>query len=124
MDEPLVSMNATEVAVNPDWSGAGLLIGQFTLGPRTALLLHNQNWDVTIWPTICFEATAVTEVEPVHGEETAVLDDIPLACSCHSELLKRGAFRGEYTTAAVESEAYPRDRRGPRRLRPIVRCTA
>jgi hypothetical protein len=40
-------------------------------------LLHNQNWDFAIWPTVAFNVANVMEVDPVSGEETAVLDDSP-----------------------------------------------
>ena len=71
------SMNATNVAVSSEWPGAGLLIGQFRLADgRTALLLHNQNWDFAIWPTVAFTENAM-EVDPVSGREAAVLDDSP-----------------------------------------------
>jgi hypothetical protein len=76
-DLTLCAMNATSVAVNSEWPGAGLLIGQFRMPDgRTALLLHNQNWDFSIWPTVAFAANA-TEVDPVSGRETDVLDDSP-----------------------------------------------
>eukprot|EP01044_Picomonas_judraskeda_P007824 COSAG03_NODE_862_length_5589_cov_1348.742805_4_plen_73_part_00 len=45
-----------------------------------AVLLQNQNWDMTLWPTIGFPGTAassVLEVDPTHGTEAAVLDDSP-----------------------------------------------
>ena len=65
-------MNATDVAVNSEW--AGLLVGQSKLPDgRTALLLHNQNFDFTIWPTVIL--ANATEVEPASGSEADVLDD-------------------------------------------------
>jgi hypothetical protein len=45
-----------------------------------AVLLQNQNWDMTLWPTVGFpHATAATvvEVDPEHGTEAVVLDDSP-----------------------------------------------
>jgi hypothetical protein len=47
---------------------------------KTAVLLQNQNWDMTLWPTVGFPhaaAAAVIEVDPEHGTEAAVLDDSP-----------------------------------------------
>jgi len=47
------------------------------------VLLQNQNWDMTLWPTIGFPhvaasaASAVVEVDPEHGTEATVLDDSP-----------------------------------------------
>jgi hypothetical protein len=78
-DLTLCAMTATDVAVNKDWPGAGLLVGQFRLADgRVALLLHNQNWDFTIWPTVAFANQAnATEVDRVSGREIDVLDDSP-----------------------------------------------
>ena len=42
---------------------------------RTALLLHNQNFDFSIWPTVTL--ANATEVDPASGGEAAVLDDSP-----------------------------------------------
>ena len=79
--------NVTDLKVSAsEWTpklGEGILIGQFTLDDgRTALLLHNQNPDFNIWPTIGFvdsvKLADVLEVDPVTGAETALLDDSPL----------------------------------------------
>jgi hypothetical protein len=71
-------MNATDVAVNVQWPGSGLLIGQFRLADgRTALLLHNQNWEFSLWPTVHFSAANMQEVDPSSGAEASVLDDSP-----------------------------------------------
>eukprot|EP01043_Picozoa_sp_COSAG02_P066028 COSAG02_NODE_10143_length_2011_cov_14.027014_1_plen_519_part_00 len=76
-DLTLCPMNVANVAVNADWPGAGLLIGQFALANgQIALLLHNQNWDFSIWPTVDFAGTAF-EVDPVTGAQADVCDDSP-----------------------------------------------
>ena len=75
-DLTLCAMTATDVAVNSEWPGAGLFIGQFRLvDSRTALLLHNQNFDFSIWPT--FTLANAREVGPTSGGEATVLDDSP-----------------------------------------------
>jgi hypothetical protein len=61
--------------------GNGLLIGQFTLADgRTAVLVQNQNWDMTLWPTVGFRAPArasqVVEVDPSTGAEGTVMSDL------------------------------------------------
>ena len=77
--------NVTALAVSSsEWTprlGEGLLIGEFKLADgRQALLLHNQNFDFTIWPTLEFhdKVSEVLEVDPETGVEAALLDDSPL----------------------------------------------
>ena len=60
--------------------GNGVLIGQFRLPDgRTALLIHNQNWAWTLWPTFSFRvnASTVLEVDPSSGQEAVVENDTP-----------------------------------------------
>ena len=75
-DLTLCATDATDVAVNSEWPGAGLLIGQFRLADgRIAVLLHNQNFDFAIWPTV--NLTNATEINPASGGQAVVLDDSP-----------------------------------------------
>ena len=64
-----------------DHLGNGVLIGQFKLADgREALLLHNQNWDATLWPRVDFKPHInpgeVLEVDPVSGVEEVVMSDL------------------------------------------------
>ena len=57
-----VVSNATDLAVSADeWTpklGDGLLVGEFALADgRRAVLLHNQNFDHTLWPTFAFHTS-------------------------------------------------------------------
>ena len=77
-----VLFNITAVAVSPIRPGNGLLIGQFKLADgRTAVLLQNQNWDMTLWPAFQtkapIELSAVLEVDPSSGTESLLQDDEP-----------------------------------------------
>jgi hypothetical protein len=72
--------NVTDLAVSAsEWTpkvGDGLLVGEFVLEDgRHALLLHNQNPDATLWPTIEFgrhvNASEVLEVDPVRPVSVA-----------------------------------------------------
>ena len=77
-----LSIQPVDVAVSSLRPGNGLLVGQFRLADgRVALLMHNQNWDSTLWPTIAFKrdvnASMVLELDPVTGIEAIVLDDSP-----------------------------------------------
>ena len=64
-----------------------MLIRVFSLSDnRTALMLHNQNMDSTLWPTVGFAAAyewtkgggrGILEVDPETGEEAPILDDSP-----------------------------------------------
>ena len=60
--------------------GNGLLIGEFALPDgRSALLLHNQNWDMTIYPGFTFTDSplaSVLEVDPITGAEAVVMDQL------------------------------------------------
>eukprot|EP01050_Picozoa_sp_SAG11_P018130 SAG11_NODE_2694_length_3083_cov_4.985255_4_plen_149_part_00 len=64
-----------------DRFGNGVLIGQFKLADgREAIVLHNQNWDATLWPRIDFkphiDPGKVFEVDPVSGLEEVVMSDL------------------------------------------------
>jgi hypothetical protein len=76
-----VLFNVTGVAVSALRVGNGLLIGQFKLADgRTAVLIQNQNWDMTLWPTFGFrapvKASQVVEVDPSTGTEVVVMSDL------------------------------------------------
>ena len=77
-----VLFNITAVAVSTIKAGNGLLIGQFQLfDGRTAVLLQNQNWDMTLWPAFQTKApiklSAVLEVDPSSGTESLLQNDEP-----------------------------------------------
>lgn len=92
---PYVGENSTKLLLTSvvgagDVSGrrGHFLLGFFALADgRRAVLVHNQDPDVTQWATVEFsaelnapgrEAVSVLEVDPVHGTEAPLLDDSPL----------------------------------------------
>ena len=86
---PISSVTCVDVSgwSNSPKAGDGMLIGVFSLSDnRTALMLHNQNMDSTLWPTVGFAAPyewtkgggrGILEVDPETGEEAPILDDSP-----------------------------------------------
>jgi hypothetical protein len=70
-----------------------VIIGQFRLPDnRTAVLVNNNNIDFNLWPTMEFaqpwgnDTDALSEVDPVSGRETALLDESPLMAGFQMEL--------------------------------------
>ena len=93
-------------------AGDGLLIGTFSLADdRIALLLHNQNWDMGIWPTIEFknlDPTTVLEVDPVTGSQAIVLDDSPEEALWNPEVANTSGLQLGFGAAQARLLVLPR----------------
>ena len=96
----------TDTSASPIRPGNGVLIGQFLLADgRAAIILHNQNWDATLWPRLEFKAAInpaqVQEVDPVSGLESVVMSD--LSRPAHYNRTAPGSRKLTLNLAAAEA---------------------